>query len=633
MIWGALARSLRRLARLCCRIGQFSRACERLRLQMSMFRSLSLLFVSCTVFNVFLPAGADAQGQASVQPPRIRWGDTLHLRYVPPEGKRPERVRAIAFLYLPVEGRLVKTEMQPQGGGFRGRLAVPADVAHGAVHFIADGQWDETAARTFIGLTPRGALPKGAHGRLMLEHPGAADSLLHESLRLYPDYVEAYRHRWIAARERNEEGWDRLIRNHLRKLATDAGESAQAVYTRLSGHLMLGEFQQAAPLMTWLVKEQPQSMYTGRALQRFRYEQFSTGDSALSNDVLASWTSSVARAYPASSLARETLWQFVEDSSWTIAEIDQIVEPWIASEPDNPMPYLFAADARMRRGITAGTEEYLRTATTALLAGGLRTYGDLAGTGTRDRLRQAYYLWSRAAAARGDTALATGLAAAATGLHSELDRAEIYLHSAELWQHAGMFENAEHDLVEAAQHSGGAEIERELRELHARWIARGGGFADYFQNAVEQGSLAGTPRFLPAFVARDLDNQPAGSRELAGKVGVLNFWFTTCLPCLVEIPKLNAMMKEFSDAPVSFVAYALDDAATLRAFLGANPFAYSIVPEAADIAERFGVEAYPLHVLVDQNGRVRMAVKGGEEETLARMRSGIEKLLREAAAR
>lgn len=584
-----------------------------------------------------------AQGRSDVTPPTPRAGDSIMVEYAPPADKRPHRVLAVTFWFHAAEGQISAVQLTGQGSRFSARLAVPDGAAHAAVHFIADGEWDEMATRSFVARTSDGVLPMGAHGRLMRESP-RPDSLLVESLRAYPEYVEIYRHRWAVARERGEADWRARISADLASLSstgpitTDAtavakGMSAERIYTRFSGHVLLGEFAEAAALLEWLVTEQPGSGYTGRALQRFRFEQHSAGAQTVSEAKLDAWTAAAARRAPNSVLARESLWQFIDDPAWTLDELGKIFEAWLVSEPDHPMPHLFAAQAYLRAGALDRAMQHVRTASSGLLAGQLRRYGDLPGAMTRDRIRQAYDTWSRIALAHGDTALATGLAAAAAGFHTEVHRPELSVHSASLWLEAGLLDQAEEALVEAVVHAGSPAAEGELRELHGRSITRPGSFDSYLQDLITGSDLPETPRFMPAFEAYDLNGAAVGARELAGRVAVLNFWFTTCLPCLVEIPQLNALMRELDDSPVTFTAFALDGVPELESFLATNPFAFSIVPEAASIAEKFGVDAYPMHVLVDPAGRVRLAVKGGEPETLERLRAGITRLLADMPTR
>ena len=85
---------------------------------------------------------------------------------------------------------------------------------------------------------------------------------------------------------------------------------------------------------------------------------------------------------------------------------------------------------------------------------------------------------------------------------------------------------------------------------------------------------------------RTLEGQSFASKDLKGKVVVLNFWFVGCAPCIVEIPGLNRLVKELEGRDIVFLALALDGPKTLRSFLREKAFDYHIVPAAAKIAKR-----------------------------------------------
>ena len=54
---------------------------------------------------------------------------------------------------------------------------------------------------------------------------------------------------------------------------------------------------------------------------------------------------------------------------------------------------------------------------------------------------------------------------------------------------------------------------------------------------------------LPDFIAETIDGEILNSADLRGKVLVLNFWFTSCPPCIAELPGLNRLVDEY-DGPV-----------------------------------------------------------------------------------
>ncbi|MFR6590169.1 MAG: TlpA disulfide reductase family protein [Gallintestinimicrobium sp.] len=54
---------------------------------------------------------------------------------------------------------------------------------------------------------------------------------------------------------------------------------------------------------------------------------------------------------------------------------------------------------------------------------------------------------------------------------------------------------------------------------------------------------------FPAFEGKDLDGNPVKSDELFSRnaVTVVNFWFTTCSPCVGELGELDALNKELAE--------------------------------------------------------------------------------------
>src|SRR5438046_7338451 len=57
--------------------------------------------------------------------------------------------------------------------------------------------------------------------------------------------------------------------------------------------------------------------------------------------------------------------------------------------------------------------------------------------------------------------------------------------------------------------------------------------------------LAGSNfRTVPEVELSTLEGQPFRLSDLRGRVVLLNFWATWCMPCRAEIPEFNAMQRE-----------------------------------------------------------------------------------------
>ncbi len=121
---------------------------------------------------------------------------------------------------------------------------------------------------------------------------------------------------------------------------------------------------------------------------------------------------------------------------------------------------------------------------------------------------------------------------------------------------------------------------------------------------------------FPSFEGKDLDGNEVKSDELfsANAVTVVNFWFTTCNPCVGELGDLDALNKELADkggALIGVNAFTLDgdetaisDAKDVLAKKGATyQYVYFDSSSAAG-AFTSNIFAFPTTYVVDRNGNI-----------------------------
>jgi len=116
---------------------------------------------------------------------------------------------------------------------------------------------------------------------------------------------------------------------------------------------------------------------------------------------------------------------------------------------------------------------------------------------------------------------------------------------------------------------------------------------------------------IPEFSVRTITGTSVSAEKLLGKIIVINFWFTTCPPCIAEIPALNKLAEEYKNANIEFIAFALDDKMKLKRFLKNTAFNFKIIPNSGLVEELFGVIEHPATFIIDQKGKIRMAWTGG----------------------
>jgi peroxiredoxin len=116
----------------------------------------------------------------------------------------------------------------------------------------------------------------------------------------------------------------------------------------------------------------------------------------------------------------------------------------------------------------------------------------------------------------------------------------------------------------------------------------------------------------PDFIAKTITGEPISLAELSGKVIVINFWFTSCAPCIAEMPALNKLVVEFKESEVVFIAFARDNANELSSFLKKRQFDFNIVASSEATAKSYYVDIFgwPTSMAVDKDGIVRKIVSG-----------------------
>jgi thiol-disulfide isomerase/thioredoxin len=113
---------------------------------------------------------------------------------------------------------------------------------------------------------------------------------------------------------------------------------------------------------------------------------------------------------------------------------------------------------------------------------------------------------------------------------------------------------------------------------------------------------------LPFFQLKTLDGKKVDSESLKGKMVMINFWSTTCGPCILEMPQLNQLKEKHMD--VVFLAPAPENAASIKKLLTKHQFNFIILPDAKQLFEEWGIDGYPKNFFVDQNGIIQEVIEG-----------------------
>jgi thiol-disulfide isomerase/thioredoxin len=114
---------------------------------------------------------------------------------------------------------------------------------------------------------------------------------------------------------------------------------------------------------------------------------------------------------------------------------------------------------------------------------------------------------------------------------------------------------------------------------------------------------------------KDLKGQKVHLRDYRGKVVVLNFWATWCVPCREEMPMFVEMEKEYGPRGVVFVAASLDDRESrpkIPDFIAKFNIGFPVLTGAStmDLDDLKLGQALPATAFLDQEGRIVARVLG-----------------------
>jgi thiol-disulfide isomerase/thioredoxin len=172
--------------------------------------------------------------------------------------------------------------------------------------------------------------------------------------------------------------------------------------------------------------------------------------------------------------------------------------------------------------------------------------------------------------------------------------------------------------------------------LTSSWLAR---VLPGWEGKLSLGEPAQTPQTAgttyaaaPDVEFQTLAGAPFRLKDVQGRVVLLNFWATWCIPCREEIPELNALQHELEAQGLKVIGASTEDNAE-----GVNDyqqsvakFEYEILLGGADAKAKLEHPQLPTTYLIDRQGRIRQKIIGARNK--AGWEAAVKPLLAEAPA-
>jgi peroxiredoxin len=108
------------------------------------------------------------------------------------------------------------------------------------------------------------------------------------------------------------------------------------------------------------------------------------------------------------------------------------------------------------------------------------------------------------------------------------------------------------------------------------------------------------------FILKDLSGNEVSLEDYRGKVILINFWATWCLPCRIEMPSMEKLYAKFNNDGFTILAIdMLEDADGVRAFKEEYKLNFPILLDSdGSVAQFYGVMSIPTTYIVDREGYI-----------------------------
>lgn len=178
---------------------------------------------------------------------------------------------------------------------------------------------------------------------------------------------------------------------------------------------------------------------------------------------------------------------------------------------------------------------------------------------------------------------------------------------------------------------GTAALKQQLQLSYLRSKGATAGFNEYLtalENiSVDQSKSALLKTMIndpaPDFVLRDLDGHVVNLKDMKGKVVVLDFWATWCIPCKASFPGMQLAVDKYRDDPnVRFLFIDTFErtenyASDAKKYMTLNNYRFHVLLDDKNQqgkqgkeAAAYGVTGIPAKFIIDGNGRIRFKYEG-----------------------
>ena len=130
------------------------------------------------------------------------------------------------------------------------------------------------------------------------------------------------------------------------------------------------------------------------------------------------------------------------------------------------------------------------------------------------------------------------------------------------------------------------------------------------------------------FALDGLDGSVVRLSENKGRVVLINFWATWCVPCLYELPHVQKLYERYRNKGLTVLAISTDfDRARVKPFVRKNGYTFPVLFADPGVQSDYEVRSIPTTYLIDGKGRLRFMQMGYGPDTGTELEWALEQLL------
>jgi peroxiredoxin len=171
-------------------------------------------------------------------------------------------------------------------------------------------------------------------------------------------------------------------------------------------------------------------------------------------------------------------------------------------------------------------------------------------------------------------------------------------------------------------------IQSNFKAIYVQAKGSDKGFDEYYQKIVEErhqkiaASLADKSVHEPAlpFTLKDIDGNTVSLADLKGKVVILDFWATWCVPCKNSFPAMQMAVNKYKNDPnVKFLFIDTwertpDPAKDIKEFITEKRYTFHVLldDKTTQVVQKFKISGIPAKFVIDGEGVIRYKLTGFE---------------------